>query len=895
MMEPSDAFERVYGKTREMREPEIMRKFLMLAAISLLAAGCGGGSDGSGNSGEASFLTADVSGVSAGLNPGTGIPAPPPGSADFGAAADNARSEIAQAIEEADLYRVSGDLLYLLSAYRGLTIVDLAQLELLGQLALPGVPLEMYLRGGRAFVLLADVQGATQLLEVGVSDPAQPGIVRTETMGGAYRTSRLIGDVLYAVTDAEIRSFRVDAAPFTSGSSQPLAAVAGFAHASSDFIFIAGGQADAGNAESGTSITLVDISDPAGAIDLRGTLELPGYVSDDQKINFGGGVLRVVTHDWSDSGLSRLFTIDVTNPDAPAVLGSLELARGEQLFATQFTEDRAYLVTFEQVDPLWVIDLSDPAQPSIAGELVVPGYSTQMVADGTQLVTIGLDPDLGWQASVSLFDVSNPAAPALVDREPIGDSSSSALWERKAFGVYPNLVLAPRWDGLAVIDRTADALSLRGVVEVAGGALRGFPHGTGIAAVGSEEVVMAADSPALEVSGRVTIAENVVDVGRLADGTLLRLVQAGNDARLNGAEVALWAEGLYAYGDSAAIVGWDDAGRAAYVVSFDQDPPAVSARLDLDSAALPGRGGIKDGAAAPDFVGGGAALIMPAFAGPQTVLTSSGKLAIRGLPGGDPHALGDGDPTDGVLVLDIPAAALAKGIAVRDAAITGLVADGTVLAFTMATFAGQDDLDRPLLQHDYVRIDLDSGNTTEPLPVPGYVVAAAGADLFTIEERWGDDWSVSSKVVAARVGSTVEVLDTLALPEGAYDLRAAGATLYFSTGGGGFVYALDGISRPISWLPESHIGTVRLGPVLALGAEISGTDAFRTLLLPEDGSALVSRDGLIVEHWDLAGSAAELSWDATLASYPLRAHADAANPGRYVLALGYAGDVSLPD
>ena len=85
-------------------------------------------------------------------------------------------------------------------------------------------------------------------------------------------------------------------------------------------------------------------------------------------------------------------------------------------------------------------------------------------------------------------------------------------------------------------------------------------------------------------------------------------------------------------------------------------------------------------------------------------------------------------------MIDIPAGALAKGVAVSDAAITGIVADGAVLAFTMARFAGHDALDRPLLENDYVRIDLDAGRVTAPVRVPGYVVAASGADLFTVEE-----------------------------------------------------------------------------------------------------------------------------------------------------------------
>lgn len=277
------------------------------------------------------------------------------------------------------------------------------------------------------------------------------------------------------------------------------------------------------------------------------------------------------------------------------------------------------------------------------------------------------------------------------------------------------------------------------------------------------------------------------------------------------------------------------------------------------------------------------------------MLTSSGKLVLRGLPGGDPYVFGDGTPMDGLTVIDIPAAALGKGVAVRNAAITGFVADQARLAFTFARFAGQDSRSRPLLQHDYVRIELDAGTFTAAINVPGYVVAAAGSDLFTVEDIWKDDWSVASTAVAARVvAGGIEVRDRLARPDGAYDPRAVGVTLFFARGGGIVVPMLDGLDRPGHLLPESEIGTVRLGAALAMGPVIGGTGAFRTLLLPEDGAALVSRDGLTVERWDVRGAAADLSWSVRLPAYPFRAHADTADPGRYLVALGYAGDRVLP-
>jgi uncharacterized secreted protein with C-terminal beta-propeller domain len=139
-----------------------------------------------------------------------------------------------------------------------------------------------------------------------------------------------------------------------------------------------------------------------------------------------------------------------TQGDTLAVVGSVEnIAPGESIMSARFVGDTAYMVTFEQVDPLFVIDLSTPTAPKIAGELKVPGFSRflQPLEEGF-LLGIGrdADPETGRTRGlkVSLFDVRDASAPKevgtfLVDQPADGWSWSNAEWDHHALGFFPEL------------------------------------------------------------------------------------------------------------------------------------------------------------------------------------------------------------------------------------------------------------------------------------------------------------------------------------------------------------------------------------------------------------------------------------------------------------------------
>jgi len=134
-----------------------------------------------------------------------------------------------------------------------------------------------------------------------------------------------------------------------------------------------------------------------------------------------------------------------------SVVGSVEnIASGEQIYATRFIGDTCYLVTFKQVDPFFVIDLADPFNPTVIGEVKIPGYSTYLHPyDETHIIGLGRE---GSNVKISLFDVSDMTTPVEISNYTIENNEtewswteSSALYEHKAFlfSKEKNLLVIP--------------------------------------------------------------------------------------------------------------------------------------------------------------------------------------------------------------------------------------------------------------------------------------------------------------------------------------------------------------------------------------------------------------------------------------------------------------------
>lgn len=126
------------------------------------------------------------------------------------------------------------------------------------------------------------------------------------------------------------------------------------------------------------------------------------------------------------------------------VVGAVEnLAKGERIYSARFMQNRAYLVTFKQTDPLFVIDLKDAKHPKVLGQLKVPGFSSYLHPyDETTLIGLGKETEENSTGGVitkglklSLFDVSDVSKPKEIDKYILGSagSDSLALNDHKAF------------------------------------------------------------------------------------------------------------------------------------------------------------------------------------------------------------------------------------------------------------------------------------------------------------------------------------------------------------------------------------------------------------------------------------------------------------------------------
>lgn len=217
-------------------------------------------------------------------------------------------------------------------------------------------------------------------------------------------------------------------------------------YAGRDHLYVAqssGGWWWSGEREQHTAIYKFALSDDRPAYLATGKIN--GWVKDQFSFSDYQGFLRVAstedrvdpdTHQWQPS--NHLFVLEDAGDGTLGVIGSVRgLAPGERIFAVRFLEDRGFIVTFRQVDPLFAFDLSDPANPILKGEIEIPGVSTYLhPIDRDHLLTVGR---VGSNVQLQIFDVSDLSHPVRTHQYvPPGGafSYSGAEYDHLAFTYY---------------------------------------------------------------------------------------------------------------------------------------------------------------------------------------------------------------------------------------------------------------------------------------------------------------------------------------------------------------------------------------------------------------------------------------------------------------------------
>jgi hypothetical protein len=469
-------------------------------AAMLLGIGCS--SDGKGGTtpelveGMSEFSSAPPNGASSSRDGGNlnGGPSAGPG-AEQGDASAGGGSPQPRKVEETDLYRLDGDRLYYLNQYRGLMVFDVTDVDsprLLGRSPIYGWPVEMIVRDGIASVVVADWYGTMDdgspfhgsiVRGIDARDPANIKITGEALLGGWVKDTRVVGDVLYAVTEkypwdygwwglgadggavtvggpstvqVSVASVNFAGGEISAVDSYDVPGYGGVFNVTPSAIMLASdiltdiNEYGYGTSTGQSQLTYLDISDPAGAIVERGSVVVDGSIqswgADNGRWNLDfadGQLAHVVGRGYGNGGVDSnslsISTADFTNPDAPVVTGSLTTAMPGWDATARFDGTRLYLTPTSwgcQYDgngnatgtlrtPLDVYDLADPAMPRLLGSSAIDGQVWLMIPNGDRLFALGNTYDCtnGYQSPISLayFDMTDPTMPTSLGTAAFGE------------------------------------------------------------------------------------------------------------------------------------------------------------------------------------------------------------------------------------------------------------------------------------------------------------------------------------------------------------------------------------------------------------------------------------------------------------------------------------------
>lgn len=406
-------------------------------------------------------------------------------------------------VDEADIVKTDGEYIYYITQNTAY-IIKADNLEIVSSLSIYGdkeqfSPQELYINKDKLIVIgtyntyqenentvkkrysyFLNQKAMTQAIVYDMSNKANPEEIRTVRLDGYYRDSRMIGENIYLISSKsayyydEIKDNEIlplvydtktgerlipatDIAYFPNTNNFAFMTVAGFdinnensictetffgagetVYASQNHLYIT--QTNYDNYDyRNSSNTIYKFKLDSSKIEMLCKGEVKGNLNNQFSMDEYGGNLRIATTaGYDDEATNQLYILDENLKE----LSKIEnIAVGEKIYAVRFIGKIGYVVTFEQIDPLFVIDLSDPRNPTIKGELKIPGYSSYLHPyDETHIIGIGYNTKSNGYGGVtnanmkmSMFDVSDLENPREMFSVDIGEeyASSSIMYNHK--------------------------------------------------------------------------------------------------------------------------------------------------------------------------------------------------------------------------------------------------------------------------------------------------------------------------------------------------------------------------------------------------------------------------------------------------------------------------------
>ena len=398
-----------------------------------------------------------------------------------------------EGIDEADIIKTDGRYIYFVSGLGYDVLIDRVSQGAAEEVAIlseeeTGIAAEyLYLSDDRLVIIGTESGGEENIYDspqgivtaagiYDVTDPADPQLIGRYRQSGGYIASRLSGGRLFLVTNdhlnlgkdrivpsagmndslRELRPEEVSCFPepytrayivagtvdiqkskgrLVSDTRALLGASDDIYCTKSSMYFMCSRINETGEQ---TDIIRADLS--KGSVDFAAAGTVRGHLLGQFAMDEKDGYLRVAATAFvKDRDVNYLYVLDDTLKTCGKVKG---FAPGEEIKAVKYVGDTAYVITYEQTDPLFVIDLTDPEAPEIKGSAEITGFSSLLLPQGDgMLLGIGSATEEGEFGEVetglkfALFDISDPLKPQVLDSREYGSLRSDVQYDHKALTV----------------------------------------------------------------------------------------------------------------------------------------------------------------------------------------------------------------------------------------------------------------------------------------------------------------------------------------------------------------------------------------------------------------------------------------------------------------------------